>query len=196
MAVRETSAACIGPGALVALALLWAPAGVAGEFHRWVDESGEIHYTDAPPPESVQSAGPRAGEQKESAAARGHERAAAAERAERSRRDEVLWRSYSTVADIERTRDRRLEAVDGEIALAAHRVEQARQQAKRYDRLLADLPADNAHRTEVEQGRAEARERLKRRRQELESVRAKRERMEARFARDIARFRELVADRQ
>ncbi len=121
---------------------------------------------------------------------------AAAERAEQSRRDHILRRSYSSVADIERTRDRRLDGVDAEIDLAEHLVEQARQQIERYDRLLADLPADNEHRAEMERQRAEARERLGRRLEELERVCAKRERVEARFAQDIERFRELMAERK
>lgn len=196
MAMTGTTAACIGTRALVALALLWTPAVGAGELHRWVDENGAIHYTDAPPPESARAEDPDGEQAQEDAGARAREDAAAAEHAERSRRDRVLWESYSSVAEIERTRDRRLESVDGEIDLAEHRVERARQRIERYDRLLADLPEDDEHRAEMERQRGDARERLQQRRQALERVRAKRDRMEARFARDIERFRELMADRQ
>ncbi len=196
MAMTETSAARVDTRVLVALALLWTPAVGAGELHRWVDESGEIHYTDAPPPESARSAEPDGEQEQENAAARAREDAAAAERTEQSRRDHVLWQSYASVADIERTRDRRIEAVNGELGLAEHRVQQARHQIERYDRLLADLPEDNEHRAEMEQQRVEARERLQRRRQALERVRTKRVRMEARFERDIDRFRELRDERQ
>ncbi len=196
MTVTDTSTVCLGTRAVVVLALLWIPAVGAGELHRWVDESGEVHYTDAPPPESARRARPDEEQKKEDAAAREREEAAAAERAERSRRDRVLWESYSSVTDIERTRDRRLEAVDGEIGLAEHRVKRVRDQIERYDRLLADLPEDNEHRDEMQRQRAAARERLERRRNELERVQARRMRMEARFAREIERFRELVADRE
>ncbi len=196
MAVTDTSIACFGTRTVVALALLWSPVVAAGELHRWVDETGEVHYTDAPPPESARSAGSGEGQSKEDAAAKAREDAAAAERSERSRRDRVLWESYSSVADIERTRDRRLEAVDGEIGLAEHRVQRVRDQIAHYDRLLADLPEDNEHRDEMERQRAAARERLERRRDELEQVQARRMRMEARFAREIERFRELVAERE
>ncbi|MDZ7787734.1 MAG: DUF4124 domain-containing protein [Halofilum sp. (in: g-proteobacteria)] len=196
MAVTQTSAGSGAARALVAFVLLWAPAAGAGELHRWVDEGGDVHYTDAPPPESARSAGPDEAEDKEDADARARQEAAEAERAERSRRDRILWESYSSVADIERTRDRRLEAVDGEIGLAEHRVERVRDQIERYDRLLADLPEDNEHRAEMERQRADARERLERRVGELERIQARRMRMEARFAREIERFRELTADRE
>lgn len=196
MTVTDASPVWPGTRAVVVLAILWAPAVGAGELHRWVDEGGEVHYTDAPPPESARTTGSDEGQKKEEAAAREREEAAAAERAERSRRDRVLWESYSSVADIERTRDRRLDAVDGEIGLAEHRVERVRDQIDRYDRLLADLPEDNEHREEMERQRAAARERLERRRNELEQVQVRRMRMEARFAREIERFRELVADRE
>ena len=198
MTGRRTSAGSGATHALAALALLWTHAAGAGELYRWVDEAGEVHYTDAPPPESARGAGPDAEPEKEQedAAARSREKAAGAERAERSRRDRVLWESYSSVADIKRTRDRRLEAVDGEIGLAEHRVERARDQIERYDRLLADLPEDNEHRVEMERQRADANERLERRVGELEHIQARRMRMEARFAREIERFRELTADRE
>lgn len=196
MAETDTSTACFGTRAVVALALLWTPVVGAGELHRWVDESGEVHYTDAPPPESARSAGPDKGQSEEDAAAQTRKETAAPERAERSRRDRVLWESYSSVADIERTRDRRLEAVDGEIGLAEHRVDRVRDRIERYDRLLAELPEDKEHRDEIERQRATARERLERRREELEQVQARRMRMAARFTREIERFRELVADRK
>lgn len=192
MAMTEVSAARIGNRVLVAFALMWAPVVGAGELHRWVDESGAIHYTDAPPPESARRGDANAGAgEKPDAAAREAEQAVADER---SRRDHMLRQSYSSVADIERTRDRRLEGVDGEIGMAKHRVEQVRALIERYDRLLADLPEDNEHRAEIRQQRAEARERLQRRQQELEQARARRARMEARFEEDIERFRELSAE--
>jgi len=194
MAVTQRSAGSGATRVLLAFLLVWAAAAGAGELHRWVDEEGEVHYTDAPPPESARSAGPDEAQEKEDAAARARQEAAEAERAERTRRDRILWESYSSVADIERTRDRRLEAVDGEIGLAEHRVERVRDRIERYDRLLADLPEDNEHRDEMERQRTAARERLERRRRELDEIQAKRTRMAARFAREIERFRELMAD--
>ncbi|MEF8833405.1 MAG: DUF4124 domain-containing protein [Halofilum sp. (in: g-proteobacteria)] len=195
MAVRRKSAGSGATRALMAFVLLWVSAAGAGEMHRWVDESGEVHYTDAPPPESARRARPDEASGQGDAAARAREEAAAAEQAEQSRRDRMLWESYSSVADIERTRDRRLEALDGEVGLAEHRIKQVQDQIERYDRLLADLPEDNEHRAEMERQRAAARERLERRRQELEEIKAKRMRMDERFAREIERFRELKAER-
>ncbi len=196
MTATDTSTTYVATSALMLLALLWVSAVDAGELHRWVDESGEVHYTDAPPPESARSVDPDRAQEEEDAAARERDEAAAAESAEQARRDRVLWESYSSVADIERTRDRRLEAVDGEIGLAEHRVGRARERTERYERLLADLPEDNENRDAMQRQRAAARERLERRRDELERIQARRVRMEARFAREIERFRELAADRE
>jgi chromosome segregation ATPase len=182
-----------GTCALAALVFAWATVVDASDTYRWVDEAGDVHYTDAPPPESARRPAAETERESADADARAQEKAAAERQA---RRDHVLQQSYSSVADIERTRDRRLDGVDGEIGLAKHRVEQARRRVERYQRLLADLPEDNEHRAEMERQQTEARERLQRRERELEQARAKRARMEARFERDIKRFRELTAERE
>ena len=192
---KQTSAGYGAARVLVAFGLLWAPVAGAGVPHRWVDERGGIHYTDAPQPNRPEALAPMSHRIRRMRT-RARQKAAAAERAERSRRDRILWESYSSVSDIERTRDRRLKAVDGAIGLAEHRVERVRGQIERYDRLLADLPEGNEHRAEMERHRADARERLERRRAELERFQARRMRMEARFAREIECFRELMADRE
>lgn len=177
-------------GGMLAFAAATPVAG--GEPQRWVDEHGEVHYTDAPPPESVR----HPVEQPEDEAEVMAREQAKREAEERAKQDRMLQRSYSSVEDIERTRDRRLEAVEGRIELAEHRVKQARKQLGRYVELLANLPEDDENRAEMEAQRKEAFDRLERRRHELGELRLKRDRIEQRFAGEIARFRELTAEHE
>ena len=190
------------PIALLAVALLVPLPLAADELYRWVDEQGDVHYSDAPPADATRGRHARVREdgttkeQVDPGARRREEADAPADegRADRARRDRVLMETYSTVDEIERRRARHLESIEGEIGLAEHRVRRARRRIDKYTRLLEDLPKDNEHRAEMKRQRQDAKTRLRKRKEQLEKLRARRDALEQRFAEDIARFRELKAD--
>ena len=174
-------------GAAVVLLTMGFQSSVASDdYYRWVDPHGEVQYTDAPPPESAQN------DDSKDAGDEGTQQDPGD--AQKRRRDRVLLDSYTEVEEIKEARERHLEGIGGRIGLAEHRVRQALRQIERYDNLLDELPEDNANRAEMQRQRAQAVERLERRRQQLKKLKKKRERIRERFARDIERFRELMAD--
>lgn len=112
---------------------------------------------------------------------------------ERERRDQALLQSYTTVADLERTRDDQLDAL-GSIASGA------RATVKRLEKNLASM---QAQRQEYEQeGRAvpaplqkniaDVEGKVTRQRALIASNAKRRDALAARFAADIARYQELT----
>lgn len=190
-------------GAALALGLLLPLPAMADELYRWVDEDGGVHYSDAPPAEATRGRHARMrkdGSEREEVdpsapeADAGAQEEGAGDDSESARRDRVLLQTYTSVEEIEHTRERHLENIEGEIGLAERRLRRARSRVERYDDLLEELPQDSEHRPEMKRQRKQAIGKLERRREALEALRDRRERVEQRFSEDIARFRELQSD--
>lgn len=178
--------------------------GGAAKLYRWVDKEGKVHYGDKVPAEYADQHkqqlsssgqvvkeidGAMTPEQRAAAEARKTAEAAAKVQGEN---DKVLLGTYGTVADMERARDSRLAALQGQINMSSSAV--------------ASLERDIAH---LETQRSVAKEpkaieridqQLVARRNELTSnqrhvVTRQQEIADVRqqSAKDIARFRELTA---
>jgi hypothetical protein len=192
----------IAGGLLAALGVLLAPSAGADGVERWVDEAGNVHYGDAPPPSAVQ-ASPEAARDEDGAgdtggdgadaAAQGTATDTQAEAPSQAERDRMLLQSYTTLASLERTRDRRLGGIDSRIGLAEHRLRNAKARVADLEQELAQLASAADRRAKVERALAQARQRRANDRALLDKLRRQRARMAERFARDIARFRELKA---
>ncbi len=107
------------------------PGAAQSKLYRWVDEKGEVHFSDSIPPHQVDRdrtilntqgviVGFEEGEitpaeraEKERLAAQ--EAARQSARLEVARRDRMLLETYQTVADIADLRDRRLELLESQI---------------------------------------------------------------------------------
>jgi hypothetical protein len=183
--------------------------------YRWTDDTGRVWVSDSVPPghqkydrEVLNSQGIVVRREKgettpeEAEAQRILMAAASAERAareERERQDEVLLKNYATEADIARTRDRRLEAIDANIGnlertlndLRAHLAERltATQNMKPYSKAEDARPvpprvAEDIANTERAIANYEA---------ALVRERADREKLRQSFENDILRFRELTS---
>jgi len=123
---------------LLALAWLALPSltaaqhgGTEAKLYRWVDDKGEVHYTDRIPAEYanrdrnvLNKEGVRVGfeegeitpEERAEAERKAAEAATvAARKAEVARRDRMLLETYGSVSDIEDLRDRRLELLESQI---------------------------------------------------------------------------------
>lgn len=189
-------------GALLAVVLLLPLSATAGDLHRWVDEDGNVHYSDAPPADATRSRHSRVredgttreevdpAERREDPSAQESDAGAGSD----TRRDQMLLDTYTSVEEIERTRERHLDSVRAEIQLAEHRLQRVRDRIDKYDRLLEELPEDSEYRPEMKRQRKAAKERLEQRRETLEKLQQKRERTKQKFTEDIARFRELKSD--
>lgn len=132
--MRSGSLAFASTGVLLCAALAAAPV-MAQKLYRWVDADGQVHYSDALPPEAVNQARrelsrdsgltttavERALTDAERAQARAEAETAAAlarQREEQNQRDRVLLNSYPSEADLQRAFDERLRLLDESIRAA------------------------------------------------------------------------------
>ena len=127
---------------LAAAALLTAPASAAPsqqkkqthKMYKWTDKQGVVHYGSDIPPEYADQQKEQINSQgqtiktidgamtPEQRAAREKEKADEAAAKERLARDKVLLSTYGTLEDLERARDTRLSAIQGQINLASSAV--------------------------------------------------------------------------
>lgn len=207
MSMSRTHAAA---GMVLAALLLWPEPGPA-RMYKWVDDEGNVHYSDTRPPEEVRQRRewevksdsgvtvdriepPPTLEQME-ALERQRRAEAARDRAaaEQAERDRNLLMTFQSVAEIEAARAERLEAIEGQIALTRGRIEtlqarleRHRNEAARLERSGGGDPA--AVYAEIE----DLRERIALNRGFIERQRDEQARIRKEFARDITRFRELT----
>lgn len=198
---------------IAALATATATVTAQAKLYRWVDEEGNVHYSDRVPPAAAQKERKVLDEQGRTVEQ--HQRAKTKEeleeerrrreqvieearkREERARQDRALLATFTTVEDLEHLRDDRVTAIDAQIAIVEEKLERLR-------RTLADLEARAESVTEG--GKAmisdELNLRLQRTEQEIvrneeyvKTRRAERQAVIDQFDADIVRFKELKADR-
>lgn len=182
--------------------------GAQAKMYRWVDDQGNVHFTDTPPPAAAGKKGSTYDEsgrvierhdpeaerlQAEEAARLEAERAAEEKRREEeARRDRALLQTFTTVRDLEIVRDDRLAALDSTIKLAEDKLE--RQQASLTDlearaKRIAEqgkpVPDDLNKQMEGARAAVAASEKY------LAGQRAERAAMAKRFEEDLARLKEL-----
>lgn len=198
--------------AAVMLCLLLPVDADAGKLYRWVDEDGNVHFSDRMPADASDAAHRVMGEdgtvleEKESSAdererrrqreARdkedqrraGQERRAAEERRQK---DRIIQQTFATERDITFTRANRVEAVQVQINIARHGIERLQAQRtdyqQRIDRLPADSPAAEINRERI----AEVDARLETRRANKAQLEEQLAEIETRFDNYLERFREL-----
>ncbi len=198
--------------ACVALAGLLAAGPVAAaRLYKWVDEKGEVHYTDTPPPEAARHDRAILNEQgipvkriegektPEELAAERRRRAAleARRRAEEARRrhDRMLLATYATEADMVAARDEKIATLETLIRLTRQRIrkletelERLRREAAEHER--AGRPVSEALRRRIR----ETRRQIRSNRAFIAAKRREQDAIRAQFERDIQRFRELKAE--
>lgn len=199
--------------ALVTTAHGAAPGDASKRVYKWTDEKGAVHYGDRVPPQYADQektvlngqgvsvgtiAGRRTPEQLAAESARRAAEARAQDDAVQSRqRDANLRATYLTVEEIEALRDRRAEILDAQARVTSQYLEQLRshqrqieQDAQRFRPYsksptapqLPERMAEDLVRTTSDISTQQRNLEVKRR--ELDKLRAK-------FASDIARFKEL-----
>ena len=195
-------------GALV-LALASAAAPVQAKLYKWVDENGNVHYSDTVPPEharqgrevksrsgqTVEEVPPPPTEeelerQRREQARREAEREREAERRER---DRVLLMSYSSVEQIERTRDQRLDTLESRINITESRLEKLRGDLERErERAAAAERSGRGDPAQIHQRVEEIVDRIERNEAVIEDTRREMDQIREQFAAEIERYRELT----
>ncbi|WP_141565315.1 DUF4124 domain-containing protein [Ectothiorhodospira sp. PHS-1] len=180
----------------------------SAQVYRWVDESGQTHMSDTPPPDTTRydrevldhrglviQRLDRARTPQELAAEQAErERREALEqqRAEQERVDRVLLQSFGSERELLHARDDRVALIEANMNLTRDKLGNLRDQLTQANTRIAGLEAGGRP---VPEGLREQADSLQRqiRVQEayLEERRQERDAVLDRFARDLARFREL-----
>ena len=180
----------------------------AAKLYRWVDEEGNVHFSDTVPPKVMQGEHSRLDQRgmtvEHQGAVKSEEERARESELERLRKeqqrlaeeqkaeDEALLRTFRTEDDIVLTRDGKLAAVDSQIQLTQNNIKQLKRQLasmqadaaklEKQGRKLSDKHIANIDETQrqIENGYAV----ILRREQEKAQIAAA-------YDRDLARFRQL-----
>lgn len=194
---------------------LWL-ASVAGadpaQFYKWVDEQGRVHYSDTVPPaaagqerevksssgQTVQTIEPPPTRQQLEARRSAQQTALQAERRRRAQEeyDRTLLLSFSNVQEIEAARDDRLRAITVHIELIQERLDKLQARLQEQQRKAAHIERTGQGDPQpVYAEIAQLRQHIDDNGAGIERLRQERQRIRRDFARDMARYRELMAAR-
>lgn len=206
----ETTRQPGGAASAVALVLcLLVPAvGHAGRLYQWVDDEGNVHFTDRMPAEATDEAHKvmdergtvtdekvskeTEREQREQLKAKeAEERRRAREREEQRRRDRIIMQTFTTERDIELTREDRVEAVQVQINIVEHGIKRLRAERRQIEHRLERLPEDSRAGEHHRDRLAEINARLEQRWAEKYQLETRRAEIQQRFDHYLERFREL-----
>lgn len=181
------------------LTLLPALAGADGKLLRWVDEQGQVHYGDKIPPQYAKQGREELDKRglvtktvpKELDAA-GRERLrlqqVEAERvARRTEYDRYLLKAFGSVADLQASREERIAALDGRIALARKAAGENEHTLDELRGRAAGKPTSGDLAKQIESFEASLVENL----QLTQRLQDERAATEQRYAEDIERFKLL-----
>ena len=197
---------------LIVASLLFAPM-VEAKLYKWVDENGQVHYTDKVPTQYLKKQREELNEQgtivknvdrapteEEMAEQRLKEKERKEKEKqlqEQQRRDRILTDTYTTERDLLAARDARLEAIDSQINLAESIVKDSTNKVEMTEKLIAQLKAQGKQVPEATYTKLEReRMQLKTQRGVAEKNRQRRQNVVEQFDGYIKRFRELMEARE
>ncbi|MGD2173077.1 MAG: DUF4124 domain-containing protein [Gammaproteobacteria bacterium] len=200
----------------VAFASVLASPSGAAKLYKWVDENGNVRYSDQIPPSAakrghselnsqgvVVSTQQKAKSEAELAAEAKARREQEAREAEQARlkkiqqqKDQVLLMTFSSEEELELARQDRVEVLESVIKLIANSIET-------YQEKLAALQ-DNADKNFLSQGKEvpgglaqkieHAQRKIETRTRQLEQKMAEKEKINQKYQLDLARYRELTVE--
>lgn len=180
----------------------------AGKLYKWVDDNGQVRYTDSIPPQFARKSNQTLNEQgivvDKKAAAKTREQIAEEEltkkaeaeaeqiRKEKAYQDRILLDTFTNEDEMVMTRDGKIEAIEAAIRIANDRTGKIEQRLADLKRRAATLersgkPIPDNLNTEIAEARHQIDQNVlyvKHRKQEQQKIRDK-------FEADIRRFREL-----
>ncbi len=199
-------------GLALLVLLVIQPQVQGGKLYRWVDEKGQVHYSDKVPPEyagqqrdvlSKQGVkkqtieGAKTPEQLAEEARQAKLQEEEKHRAEeQARRDRILLTTYTTEDEIIMSRDGKVAALDAYIKVTNSRVDKLKAQLdalrKRAEQADANTPAAAKLQKEI----AHTEQQIRENESYVESKRREQDELRARFEQDLQRYRELKAARR
>lgn len=195
-------------GLLIAAVLV---AAARAETYKWVDDQGEVHYSDSIPPDeagarreleiksdrgvTVRRVEPPPTREELDARARGRARAEARarEKAEQRERDRTLLRTYDSLAAMKTARDQRLNALEEQISLARDRLRRLDERRQALAERAARMERKGSDGLKAIYERIDSvREQIRSERDYIQRQRREKARVRARFEVDMARYRALT----
>ena len=185
-------------------------ANPSGRTYKWVDDQGVTHYGDAVPPEYAQQERSELNSQgvevNRTQAQMTPEQAAvaqqsAAEEARKRQRDQFLLTTYTTASDIEQLRDERLALLDGQMSIARGSIASLDSRLQALEKRMSSFSPYSKVATarRMPDQLAEEVVRALRERRSLDETLTARDKekseLRAQFDADLARYRELTANR-
>lgn len=199
--------------AALTLLLMMLTSPAVAKLYKWVDENGNVFYSDKIPPDQATKRhqllderglvreNVRRAKTPEEVAEERRQRQLQAERdrteREQAVRDQILLETFPTERDLIIARDDRLTSVDSAIALASKTLNELQ---SRYDQLDAEMKSLQAEREPIPGNLAidhrRVQSQLSTHGKALQSRKEERENIVAQFEADLTRYRELRALRQ
>ena len=188
-------------------------APLSANTFRWVDENGQVHYSDHIPPQDVNKAYSiinkegvtiNSVEQAKTKEQREEEQRIQQQKAEqerlareRSTYDHILMDTYTKVSDLEETRDRYIATLEGLIKVAEHKLTSLNHDLDNINKAAANLEREGkAMPADMRQDIANLQTQIERENNFILAQRAQQKAMREKFAADIQRFQELKAEQQ
>jgi len=182
-----------------------------GKLYRWVDEQGQVHYSDKVPPEHAGHKWDvltRQGIRTETVeAAKTPEQLAEEERLarleeeerrlaeERAAQDRILLESYTSEDDIIMIRDGKIAAIEAYIGAANSRIEKLQGQLAKQQKLAAEQKPDSPNAAKLQKEISQTEQQIRENQDFVATKRAEQEELRVRYNREIQRFRELMGQR-
>lgn len=188
-------------------------AQLSANTFRWVDENGQVHYSDHIPPQDVNKA--YSVINKEGVTINSVDQAKTKEQLEEDQRiqqqkteqerlareratyDHILMDTYTKVSDLEETRDRYIATLEGLIKVAEHKLTSLNHDLDNINKAAANLEREGkAMPEDMRQDIANLQTQIERENNFILAQRAQQKVMREKFAADIQRFQELKAQQQ
>lgn len=193
--------------ALVALAAAQPLPTQAGKLYRWVDEQGQVHYSDKVPAEAAgqkRDVLSKQGVTQETVeAAKTPEQLAEEERQtklkeeekrraeEQAARDRILLQTYTTEDDIIIVRDGKIAALEAYINVADGRIGKLTQQLTALRKQAEQAGANAPNAAKVQQDIANTEKQIRENRDFVSAKRREQDEIRAQYDQDLRRFREI-----
>jgi hypothetical protein len=183
------------------------------QMYRWTDDQGRVHYSDSPPPAAARQERrvlddrgitvrtlERARTPEEIEAERLEQERldqARREREEQERRDRVLLQSFGSERELINARDDRVALLDGTLTITREKIRGLREQLARLEEREQRLQSQGREvPVAIVDDKASLDRQIDVQTRYLEDRQAERERLVEQFDADLARLRELRAERR
>lgn len=198
---------------IATMAAPWSVPLANANTYRWVDENGQIQYSDHLPPQDVGRAysilnkegvtinsveQAKTKEQLEEAARLQQRRDEQARLVrERATYDHILLDTYTKVSDLEETRDRYIATLEGSIKVAQHKLANLTRDLEKLGKTAANLEREGKRVPEdMSKDIATLRTQIEAENDFIRAQRTQQKEVGDKFAADIERYKELKAEQQ